>query len=65
MRNIVGFLGRLATSLLIAFILEGVMTMGAALKYQNYSPLAWIFQTLVFIITVWIATEWYHADKKT
>lgn len=58
-KNIIAFIGRLAVSLLGVIFIEGLLTLGAALNYQEYGAIGWIIQSLVFAATVWFASEWH------
>jgi len=63
-KNIVEFSGRLATLLLTLIFFEGMLTLGWAFDYTNYGPIAWIAQSLFFILCVWGACEWMEAAKQ-
>ena len=63
-KNIVEFSGRLSTLLLCLFFFEGMVTLGWALDYTNYNALAWIVQSLFFVLCVWGACEWMDAAKQ-
>ena len=57
------FLGRLAVCLLATIAVEGVLTVGWAYKFEDYTALAWITQALIAVINVWAACEWFYYDK--
>jgi len=50
--------------LLCLISLEGMATLGWALDYTNYGPLAWVVQSLFFVLCVWGACDWMDASKK-
>ena len=64
LKNFVEFSGRLATLLLCLLFFEGMLTLGWALDYTNYGPVAWIVQSLFFVLCVWGACEWMEVSKK-
>jgi hypothetical protein len=64
LKTFVEFSGRLATLLLCLISLEGMATLGWALDYTNYGPLAWVVQSLFFVLCVWGACDWMDASKK-
>ncbi len=39
-------------SILILFILEGVMTLGHAFDFENYSLFGWIIQTMLITLAI-------------
>ena len=63
-KNIVEFSGRLATLLLCLIFFEGMLTLGSAFDYNNYNVVAWIAQSLFFVLCVWGACEWMDAAKQ-
>ena len=64
LKTFVEFSGRLATLLLCLISLEGIATLGWALDYTNYGPLAWVVQSLFFVLCVWGACEWMDVSKQ-
>lgn len=67
MKNTIGLIGRMATLALAAIFFEGMLTLGTAFNFHNYSALAWIVQLLIACTVVWGACEWHHSveyDKK-
>ena len=64
MKNAVVFIGRLATLILSAIFVEGFVTLGEAFKFENYSVMGWIMQTLAFFILLWATTEWHNSEEK-
>ena len=64
LKTFVEFSGRLATLLLCLLFFEGLLTFGSALDYTNYGPVAWIVQSLFFVLCVWGACEWMEVSKK-
>lgn len=61
--KIIQFLGRLAVCLLSTMAIEGVLTVGWAYKFEDYTALAWIAQALIAVINVWLACEWFYYDE--
>jgi len=59
----IGFFGRLAVCLLATLAVEGLLTVGWAYEFEDYTALAWITQALIAVINVWIACEWFEYDK--
>lgn len=57
------FLGRLAVYLLSTIAIEGLLTVGWAYEFEDYTVLAWITQALIGIINVWLACEWFEHDE--
>ena len=61
--NTIRLIGRLAVSMLIVILFEGLLTLGLAFKPEIYqSPLAWIVQVLIVCGTVWWAAEWHYEE---
>lgn len=50
--------GRFAVLVLTAIFLEGMLTLGGALKFENYNAVAWLVQACILIICIWGAIEW-------
>lgn len=57
------FLGRLAVCLLSTMAIEGLLTVGWAYEFEDYTVLAWIAQALIGVINVWVACEWFIYDE--
>jgi len=64
MKSKIAFVGRLATLILSAIFVEGFVTLGEALQFENYSVMGWIMQTLTFLILLWATTEWHYSEEK-
>lgn len=64
LKTFVEFSGRLSTLLLCLLFFEGLLTLGSAFDYTNYGPVAWIVQSLFFVLCVWGACDWMEASKK-
>ena len=64
LKTFVEFSGRLSTLLLFLLFFEGMLTLGWALDYTNYGPLAWVVQSLFFVLCVWGACEWMDVSKQ-
>jgi hypothetical protein len=61
--NTIRLIGRLAVSMLIVILFEGLLTLGLAFKSEIYqSPLVWIVQVLIVCGTVWWAAEWHNEE---
>lgn len=56
-------IGRLAVTMLVVILFEGLLTLGLAFKSETYqSPLAWIVQVLIVCGIVWWAAEWHNEE---
>jgi hypothetical protein len=62
--SIISLLGRIATLLLVAIFIEGMVTFGDAFDFKNYSAIGVIFQSLLFCVCIWLGAEWYTEDSK-
>ena len=61
--NTIRLIGRLAVTMLVVILFEGLMTLGLAFKSETYqSPLAWIVQVLIVCGAVWFAAEWHNEE---
>jgi len=61
--NTIRLIGRLAVTMLVVILFEGLMTLGLAFKPETYSsPLAWIVQVLIVCGVVWFAAEWHNEE---
>ena len=61
--NTIRLIGRLAVTMLVVILFEGLMTLGLAFKPKSYEhPLAWIVQVLIVCGVVWFATEWHNEE---
>ncbi len=58
MNKIITFLGRLSYSILIALLIETLVSQGRALEIEKYTPIIWFIQLLVFICLVNIVINW-------
>lgn len=64
--NTIRLIGRLAVSMLIVILFEGLLTLGLAFKSETYeSPFAWIVQVLIVCAVVWFAGEWHNEQTNT
>ena len=64
-RNFVGFIGRLTASILFIALFEGIITLGYAFRFEEYTAIGYIFQSMMFVLAVWMATEWYYDTVKS
>jgi hypothetical protein len=55
--------GRFAVLVLMAIFLEGMLTLGGALQFENYNAVAWIVQALILVLCIWGAIEWTEDVK--
>lgn len=62
--NTVSLIGRMATMLLVVIIFEGVMTFGGAFRFESYTAIGIIFQSLVFCICIWAACGWHFEETR-
>jgi hypothetical protein len=44
--------------------LEGVLTLGGAFRFEEYTAIGYVFQALVFCCVLWATAEWHHAEKQ-
>lgn len=56
--------GRFAVLVLIAIFLEGMLTLGGALKFENYNAVAWLVQACILVLCIWGAIEWTEDVNK-
>lgn len=58
--KIVNFIFKLSVCLLVVILFEGLVTLGEAFNFNDYTTLAWIVQVLIFNICVKVSLEkWY------
>jgi hypothetical protein len=50
--------GKLSILLVVLLLMEGMFTQGKAYDFHNYTAIAWIFQSLLFVACAYIAAEW-------
>lgn len=62
-RKVMAYLGRLAAMILLAALFEGIMTLGLAFRFEEYTAIGYVFQALMFTLVVWATTEWYYNDE--
>jgi hypothetical protein len=62
-RKTMAYLGRLAAMTLIAAFFEGMLTLGLAFRFEEYTAIGYVFQALMFTLVVWATTEWYYNDE--
>lgn len=54
--NIIKYILGISLGLLILIGLEGLLSMGDALKFENYGVVSWIAQTLAIIVVICLST---------
>ncbi len=64
MLNGIRFTGRLCLLVICAMFLEGVLTLGGAFRFEEYTAIGYVFQALVFCCVLWATAEWHHAEKQ-
>lgn len=52
MKNIVYYTMCISIGLLVLIFLEGMMTLGSAFKFEEYSAFGWIVQGILVVFTV-------------
>ena len=62
MRKFFDRLGAICIGLFILFVMEGVMSLGMFLKFEQYNTFAWIMQGMAVYITCWIAVRIQDID---
>ena len=61
--NTIRLIGRLAVSMLLVILFEGLITLGLAFKSTTYEhPLSWVVQVLIVCGVVWWAAEWHNEE---
>jgi hypothetical protein len=63
MLNGIRFTGRLCLLVICAMFLEGMLTLGGAFQFEEYTAIGCVFQALVFCCLVWATAEWTDAEK--
>lgn len=62
LRTFIAFTGRLSVLILVAFLIECLLTFGTVTQFEEYTAIGWIVQLLIFVALVWAATEWHYAE---
>lgn len=63
--KLVNFIMNVSIGLVVLFILEGMITLGSAFNFENYSVVGYVFQGLLVTITVCISVQiWYDEQRK-
>jgi hypothetical protein len=44
--------------------LEGMLTLGGAFRFEEYTAIGCVFQALVFCCLVWATAEWTIAENE-
>jgi len=44
--------------------LEGMLTLGGAFRFEEYTAIGCVFQALIFCCLVWATAEWHHAETQ-
>lgn len=55
--KIIQFLGKFSLCYIILIIFEGILTVGKAFEFDNYTPIAWSFQIALLLVCVWAASS--------
>lgn len=63
MRKFFDRLGAICLGLLILFLLEGLFSYGAFLRYTEYGVLGWVFQSLAVYVTAWASVRMQEANS--
>ena len=58
MIKVIIFLGRMSYSILLALLIETLITGGLALEIERYTPMVWFIQFLVFLSLLSIVVNW-------
>ena len=64
MLNGIRFTGRLCLLVICAMFLEGMLTLGGAFQFEEYTVIGYVFQALVFVCLVWATAEWHDSEKQ-
>lgn len=57
---------RIAASILgvlLLFLIEGIMTLGSAFRFEHYTALAYTVQGMLVYVAVWSANKIYDAER--
>jgi hypothetical protein len=54
-------LGAICIGLFVLFLVEGLVSLGMFLKFEEYGTLAWIMQGMAVYITCWVSIRMQEA----
>jgi len=57
MKNFFDKLGAICIGLFTLFLMEGLVSLGMFLKFENYNIFAWIMQGMAVYITCWASVR--------
>lgn len=64
MKNIVYYTMCISIGLLVLIFLEGMMTLGSAFKFEEYSAFGWIVQGILVVFTVTLSIHIADDERK-
>ena len=56
-------IGAICIGLFILFLIEGLVSFGSFLKFQQYNPLAWAMQGMAVYLTCWVSVRIQEANQ--
>jgi hypothetical protein len=62
MKNFFDRLGAICIGLFTLFLMEGLISLGMFLKFENYNVFAWIMQGMAVYITCWASVRIQDAN---
>lgn len=63
MKNFFDKLGAICIGLFTLIVLEGIVSLGMFLKFDQYNTLAWVMQGMVVYITCWAAIRMQESNS--
>lgn len=57
MKNFFDKLGAICIGLFTLFLMEGLMSLGMFLKFEEYNAFAWIMQGMAVYVTCWASVR--------
>lgn len=64
MKKIVYYTMSISLGLLVLIFLEGMMTLGSAFNFENYSVFGWIVQAVLVVFTISLSAMIAEAEDK-
>jgi hypothetical protein len=66
MKQLLDRIGYSIIGLIVLLFIEGIVTFGAAFKFETYNWLGYVTQAMLIYLTVWLANKAYddEAPKK-
>ena len=64
MKQIIDRIAASIIGLIVLFLMEGMVTLGTAFRFEEYNWLGYTIQGMVTFIAVWAANKIYDAETK-